>query len=128
MKLIAYTRVSTEGQLDGLGLPIQERGIRSWARTNGHRIALWTSDEGVSGSNGLEARRGLLDALNALEDGVANGLVVYRLDRLARSLTIQEGTLTKAWALGAKVFAVDLGEIQEDDPEDPMRTALRQMV
>jgi DNA invertase Pin-like site-specific DNA recombinase len=32
------------------------------------------------------------------------------------------------WALGAKAFTVDLGEIPQDDPDDPMRTALRQMV
>jgi DNA invertase Pin-like site-specific DNA recombinase len=39
-----------------------------------------------------------------------------------------EGTLTKAWSLGAKVFTVDLGEVISDDPDDPTRTALRQMV
>src|SRR5688572_22577813 len=33
-----------------------------------------------------------------------------------------------AWALGATVYAVDLGEVPRDDPDDPMRTALRQMV
>ena len=54
--------------------------------------------------------------------------MVYKLDRLARSLTVQEGTLAKVWGLGGSVFSVDLGEVPEDDPDDPMRTAMRQMV
>jgi DNA invertase Pin-like site-specific DNA recombinase len=120
--------VSTETQLDGLGLDVQRKGIRAWVRANNHRVALWAADEGVSGSNGLDTRRGLLDALNAIEDRTAGGLVVYKLDRLARSLTVQEGTLAKVWGLGGHVFAVDLGEVARDDPDDPMRTAMRQMV
>jgi DNA invertase Pin-like site-specific DNA recombinase len=129
MRLIGYLRVSTDLQADqGLGLDVQRRGIRAWAKANSHRIVGWHSDEGVSGSNGIETRQALLDALNDLEDRKAAGLVVYRLDRLARKLTVQEATLARAWALGCSVFAVDLGEIARDDPDDPMRTALRQMV
>jgi DNA invertase Pin-like site-specific DNA recombinase len=129
MKLIAYLRVSTDLQADqGLGLDVQRKGIRGWAKANGHRIVAWHSDEGVSGSNGVEARQALLDTLNDLEDGKGAGLVVYRLDRLARKLTVQEATLARAWALGCSVYSVDLGEVPQDDPDDPMRTALRQMV
>jgi DNA invertase Pin-like site-specific DNA recombinase len=129
MRLIAYLRVSTDLQAEqGMGLDIQRKGIRAWAKANGHRIVGWYSDEGVSGSNGLDARQGLLDALNELEDGKGAGLLVYRLDRLARKLTVQEATLARVWALGRSVYSVDLGEIPRDDPDDPMRTALRQMV
>jgi DNA invertase Pin-like site-specific DNA recombinase len=128
VKLVAYTRVSTEAQADGLGLSVQRSGIRAWAKANKHQVALWTTDEGISGSNGIDSRRGLLDALNAIEDHTAQGLVVYKLDRLARSLTVQEGTLAKVWGLGGSVFSVDLGEVPEDDPDDPMRTALRQII
>jgi DNA invertase Pin-like site-specific DNA recombinase len=127
--LVAYLRVSTDRQADeGQGLDVQRAGIKTWARVYGHRIKVWAVDEGISGANGVEARRGLLDALNAVEDGVVDGLVVFRLDRLARSLTTQEATLAKVWGLGGTVFAVDLGEVARDDPDDPMRTALRQMV
>jgi DNA invertase Pin-like site-specific DNA recombinase len=129
VKLGAYLRVSTDRQAEeGLGLDIQRAGIKRWAKSHGHRVVEWFVDEGVSGSNGIDARTGLLDALTAIADGKVQGLVVFKLDRLARSLTIQEGTLSKVWALNAKVFSVDLGEIPEDDPNDPMRTALRQIV
>lgn len=137
MKLVAYLRVSTDVQAEkGLGLEVQERAIRSWAKANGHRVVLWCRDAGESGSNGVETRKGLHDALAALDNrqpvdrraGVADGMVVYRLDRLARNLTIQETTLATAWAMGAAVFAVDTGEVPKDDPDDPMKTALRQMI
>ena len=40
MKLVAYLRVSTDRQAEeGLGLDVQDRAIRRWARDNGHRIA-----------------------------------------------------------------------------------------
>jgi DNA invertase Pin-like site-specific DNA recombinase len=111
-----------------MGLQVQRQAIRAWAKANGHRIVRWFSDEGVSGTHDADARAGLLDALASLESGEAGGLVTYRLDRLARKLTVQEATLARVWSLGGTVFAVDLGEIPQDDPDDPMRTALRQMV
>lgn len=138
MKLAAYLRVSTDLQAErGLGLDVQERGIKAWAKKEGHQIVLWARDEGLSGSNGVDTRVGLLDALAALTDsrqpasrrtGVAEGVVVYRLDRLARALTIQETTLATIWAMGASAYSVDIGEVAKDDPDDPMKTALRQMI
>lgn len=129
MRLVAYIRVSSETQVEqGLGLDVQRETIRAWAKNHGHRIVGWAVDEGESGKNGLDTRVGLRDALEALKSRQADGLVVYRLDRLARSLTLQEGTLAMAWEYGATVFSVDLGEVPQDDPEDPMRTALRQII
>lgn len=129
MRLSAYLRVSTDLQADqGLGLQVQRQAIRAWAKANGHRIVHWFSDEGVSGTHDVEGRPALLDALASLERGESGGLVTYRLDRLARKLTVQEATLARVWSLGGTVFAVDLGEVPQDDPDDPMRTALRQMI
>ncbi len=127
MRLVAYLRVSSETQLDGFGLDVQRRGIRSWAKSNGHQIVKWCSDEGISGTRDAADRAGLSCALDALSDGTAGGVVVARLDRLARSLAVQEAALAAAWRLGASVFTVDGGEVHEDDPDDPMRTAMRQM-
>lgn len=129
MKLIAYLRVSTDRQVDdGLGLDVQEQAIRCWAAAHDHRIVAWHRDAGVSGSHGLAEREGLHDGLALLRDGTGAGLVVYRLDRLARKLTVQEAVLAKVWEVGATVYTVDLGEVARDDPDDPMKTALRQMI
>jgi DNA invertase Pin-like site-specific DNA recombinase len=61
-------------------------------------------------------------------DGEGEALVTYNLTRLARSLAIQEAGLAHVWRAGERVFALDQGEVQPDDPDDPMRRALRQMV
>jgi DNA invertase Pin-like site-specific DNA recombinase len=129
MKVVGYVRVSTARQAEeGLGLDVQQRAIRTWARAGHHRVVGMYRDEGVSGSNGVEEREALPEALNQIASRSAGGLVVARLDRLARNLTVQEAILARVWASGGQVFAADLGEIAKDDPDDPMRTALRQMV
>ena len=77
MNVVAYLRVSTDRQAEeGLGLPIQRHAIRAWASANGHKVVLWTHDEGISGSSGLDARRGLVNALEAIRRHHVAGLVV----------------------------------------------------
>jgi DNA invertase Pin-like site-specific DNA recombinase len=129
LRLVAYLRVSTDQQAEkGYGLQTQKKAIAAWARQQGHEVAVWTSDEGVSGSNGIDKREGLYEALRAIQDHEADALVIYNLDRLARLLHVQEAVLAQVWQADAKVFSIeDRGEILEDDPEDPMRTAMRQM-
>jgi DNA invertase Pin-like site-specific DNA recombinase len=129
VKLVAYVRVSTVGQVrEGYGLDAQRADIRAWAKANHHRIMLWSSDEGISGANGVDTRHGLYEALQALQDGRVAGIVFTSLDRLARKMTEQEGVLAEVWRAGGHVFSLgDGGEVLEDDPDDPMRTAIRQM-
>lgn len=131
VKLIAYLRVSTDRQAEeGLGLDVQRAAIQAWARQSGHRVTLWTADEGVSGSNGLEAREGLLDALAGLRTGQGRGLVVYRLDRLARDLVVQETLLAELRRIGAEAFSTSPAESAYlgDDPDDPSRKLIRQIL
>lgn len=124
-----YLRVSSEGQLDGFGLDVQEKACRAWAKSNGHRIVTTHTDAGVSGALEAAERPGLSAALLALQHPPdADGLLVARLDRLARALTVQEAALAVAWRSGGRVFTADTGEVLRDDPDDPMRTALRQVV
>jgi DNA invertase Pin-like site-specific DNA recombinase len=85
-------------------------------------------DEGISGTTEATERPGLSEALEQLRDGGTKVLVIPSLDRLARSLTAQEAALAHVWKIGARVFTVDSGEVLQDDPEDPMRTAMRQMM
>lgn len=130
MRTVAYIRVSTDRQAEeGLGLDVQEAAVRRWADDHGHQVVAMCRDEGVSGTNGVDARVGLPDALAMLEAGEAEALVVHRLDRLARALHVQEAVLGRAWAAGARVYAVaDGGEVHADDPDDPMRTFVRQVM
>ena len=128
MDLVGYLRVSSEGQVvDGFGLVSQERAVKAWAKQNGHRVVHWCRDEGVSGTLDASERPGLACVVDAITSGAAKGVVVARLDRLARALTVQEATLALFWKRGAKVYAADTGEVLPDDPDDPMRTAIRQV-
>jgi DNA invertase Pin-like site-specific DNA recombinase len=43
-------------------------------------------------------------------------------------LTVQEAALAHVWRSGGDVFTIDGGQVARDDPDDPMRTAMRQMI
>jgi DNA invertase Pin-like site-specific DNA recombinase len=127
MRLIAYLRVSSNGQLDAYGPEVQLKDIRTWARHYGHRIVDTKTDD-VPGGTPAQERPQLVEALRMLrKPPKADGLVVANLGRLARELTIQEAILAHVWTEGGMVFAADQGEILKDAPDDPMRTAMRQM-
>ena len=93
---------------------------------NGHNLVAVYTDEGVSGT--IETRAGLEEALSAVRFNGADGIVVSSLDRLARSLTVQEAALQQVWAAGGRVFSIDTGEVLADDPDDPVRTFVRQIL
>jgi DNA invertase Pin-like site-specific DNA recombinase len=129
LRLIGYRRVSTNGQVDRYGLPAQETDLRAYARSTGHRLVRIETDGAKPGSLPPDERPGLLAALRAIEKGEADGLLVPGdLDRLARQLTVQEGILGKIWSIGGVIHSTTRGEILPDDPDDPMRTAIRQIM
>jgi DNA invertase Pin-like site-specific DNA recombinase len=128
VRVISYLRVSTDKQANhGLGLDVQESDVLAWTQANGHQLVATYRDV-VSGTKDVAERPGLAEALRAIKDGEAEGLVIPRLDRLARRLDIQEAALAHVWRAGGRVFACDFGEILADDPDDPYRTAMRQVV
>jgi DNA invertase Pin-like site-specific DNA recombinase len=60
--------------------------------------------------------------------GLADQEVVYRLDRLARDLVLQEQLLAEVWRSG-ELFSTAGGEANlHGDPEDPSRRLLRQVL
>jgi DNA invertase Pin-like site-specific DNA recombinase len=131
MNAVAYLRVSTDRQAEeGLGLDVQQHTIRAWAKKHGHRLIAWASDEGVSGTNGLDGRVGLAEALEAIRERRAGGLVIYRLDRLARDLVLQEQLLAEVRRLGGIVCSASESEsaFLVDDPDDPSRKLIRQVL
>ncbi|OKH63148.1 resolvase [Mycobacterium sp. SWH-M3] len=128
LRLVAYLRVSTIEQAEhGYGLTAQRTAIRAAAKAAGHRIVATTADEGVSGALGPDERPGLTEALDLIASGKADGLIVRDLDRLARAVTVQEAVLATIWTdTTAEVFT-STGLVPRDDPDDPMRTAFREM-
>ena len=131
MKVAAYLRVSTDVQAErGHGLDVQEAAVRTWAKAHKHQVVSVCRDEGASGSNGLDTREGLADAFACIKAGEAAGLIVYRLDRLARDLIVQETLLAELRRMDAEVFSTSAAEAGYlgDDPDDPSRKLIRQVL
>lgn len=130
MKVVGYARVSTERQVEGWGLDVQEAHLRIWARQGRHRLVAIARDEGVSGSSPPDERPGLVDALAHLRDGRAAAIVVPRLDRLARDLVMQEQLLAEIRRAGGELHSTSAAEdhLLEDDPDDPTRALIRHVL
>ena len=129
--LVIYCRTSTHNGAGGDSLDAQEEECRAWAANHGHGVVGVHRDQALSGGLGIEDRPGLTAAIVALERSVADGIVVHRIDRLARELHVQEAALAHAWAVGEHVAvfeAAEGGEVRRDDPEDPHRRFLRQVM
>lgn len=105
MNLVAYVRVSTEQQGEsGLGLDAQRAAIQAHADARGFQIARWFED--VQSGGDIE-RPGLQNALAMLRE--VDGLIVAKLDRLARSV-VHTGTIMEEMAeTGKTLIALDLG-------------------
>lgn len=128
---MAYLRVSTDRQAEeGLGPEIQLAQITRWAKSTSNRIVTTCRDDGVSGARELDDRPGLLEAMDEVKAGRADGLVVYRLDRLARDLVLQEQLLREMWRFGATVHSTSQAEsaFLTEDPDDPSRRLIRQVL
>jgi DNA invertase Pin-like site-specific DNA recombinase len=128
MDLVAYLRVSSKVQLEAWGMDRQESAVRHWAKVNGHRITEWRRDEGESGTIEAVDRPGLSAAIELVKAKTVGGIVVADLDRFARALTVQETALALTWLAGGSVFTATWGEVPRNDPDDPSRTLIRQVM
>jgi len=129
MPVIGYARVSTANQALGDSVDAQGQAIREWAASRGGCVVDVEADLGRSGALDAVDRPGLLSAVGAIEEGRASVLAVHRLDRLARALHVQEAVLARVWAAGGEVWeAVGDRPVLNDDPDDPMRTFVRQVM
>lgn len=108
--VVGYVRVSTEEQADsGLGLEAQKAKIQAHARVNGWRVVEWVEDTiSARGGKNLKGEQ-FKRALELLEDGGPDVLVVAKLDRLARSTVGFGKLLERAQDNGWSVIAIDHG-------------------
>ena len=75
--VVGYLRVSTDEQVEsGAGMDAQRTAIEKAATAKGWTITEWFSDEGLSGGKAPSERPGLAAALEAVQTGQAERLVV----------------------------------------------------
>lgn len=121
---VAYLRVSTDAQVaSGLGLDAQRAAITSAASRLGLTVASWHTDEGVSGGVSLDARPGLLSALDALRRG--DVLVVAKRDRIGRDVLVSAMVERLAVRKGARIVSAAGEGTDGDTPADIL---MRQML
>lgn len=91
---IGYCRVSTENQKEEGTIEIQEKEIIKYSKANNIELIKIIKDDGVSGSKEPTERPGWLEVAKELnENPLIKGVIIYRLDRLARDLRIQENII-----------------------------------
>jgi DNA invertase Pin-like site-specific DNA recombinase len=110
VRVLAYVRVSSEEQADSrAGLEAQRAAIQRECERRRWQIVGVIEDAGYSAKD--LRRPGVHAALEELERGRADGLVVAKLDRLSRSMLDFTAVMAKAqkqgWALVALDCAVD---------------------
>jgi site-specific DNA recombinase len=85
IQAIGYTRVSTEDQArDGVSLAAQQAKIEAYALVKDWTLVELIRDEGVSAKT--TNRPGIQHLLNLIEHRAVQAVIVYKLDRLTRSV------------------------------------------
>ena len=126
IKLVGYCRVSTDSQKEEGTIEIQEKDLKLYADKNNFELIRIFKDEGISGSSELENRPGLAELFNFIEinEGI-EGVLIFKLDRLARDLYIQEHLIKKLELLNIRLLSIKEPNL---DSKDPMRKAFRQFM
>ena len=110
---VAYLRVSTDEQAEsGAGLAAQRNAIEAVAAVRGWTITAWHEDGGVSGGKAPHQRPGLAGALDAVQTGQAERLIVAKIDRLSRrfrdAVDLMETAADEGWPLYIADIDADL--------------------
>jgi site-specific DNA recombinase len=113
---VTYSRVSTDGQVDGFSLDVQVRETKKAAEKLGCTVLKEFVEEGVSGT--LEDRPELTAMLAFCvknKDKVAY-VIVKDIDRFSRQTLIHQILRSKFRELGVNLYSVNQPSISEDTP------------
>lgn len=112
-RVALYARVSTTGNGQDVGLQLDE--LRQVAAQRGWKIVGEHIDEGISGS--VESRPALDEMMDAARRGKLDLVVVWKLDRLGRSLQHLLQVLDELASLGVGFVAVRDAGIDTTTPQ-----------
>src|SRR5579863_5661732 len=124
-KAFAYLRVSGDSQLDGDGFPRQIGAIKAYAKAHGLKLARVFREEGVSGTIESMNRPAWSELMATLHSNGVRIVIVEKLDRLARSLLVQETVIADLQKNGFQLVSAAEPDLMSLDPS---RIAFRQMM
>jgi DNA invertase Pin-like site-specific DNA recombinase len=120
-----YIRVSGESQVKEDGPVRQRKAIQDYAKANGFRIVKWFIEEAVSGTVESKDRPAFSEMLAALMGNGTRTVLIEKLDRIAREVYVQEGTIRLLKEKGFELISVSEPDLNSDDM---YRVAMRQMM
>lgn len=116
-KVIAYCRISTENQKEDGTIEIQKNEILNFCESNSLEVLKTFSDEATSGSIEIHNRFGLVELIDFISrESDIYAVVIYKLDRLARDLSIQEQIISLFDSYGVKLVSTKEPDLNGDDP------------
>jgi DNA invertase Pin-like site-specific DNA recombinase len=108
-RAVGYCRVSTDEQhASGAGISAQQAAIKAECERRGWHLLRTIGEDSGASSATLE-RAGLQRALDILDRGGAEVLVIAKLDRLSRSVSQGAQVMDRAKRRGWSLVALDFG-------------------
>ena len=124
-KVFCYLMVSGDSKIEGDGFPRQKAAIKAYATAKGLTIARYFREEEVSGARETMDKPAWAEMMTALHSNGVKTIVIEKLDRLSRSLLIQEAAIAELAKNGFTLVSVHEPDLMSDDP---IRVAFRQML
>ena len=111
---VVVVRVSEQGDRDDENFhspKAQLAKATSWSEDQGNRVVDAFEEIDVSGKLPLARRPGLLRAIEMVEAGQVDHIVVAYFDRLVRSLKVQLEVIERVEQAGGEIYAIDHGRL-----------------
>ena len=111
---VVVVRVSEQGDRDDENFhspKAQLARAKLWSEDQGNRVVDAFEEIDVSGKLPLVRRPGLLRAIEMVEAGEADHIVVAYFDRLVRSLKVQLEVIERVERAGGEIYAIDHGRL-----------------
>lgn len=116
-RAVGVVRVSRVGEREGerfVSPEDQRERIRTFVERDGMTLVDILEEPDVSGGAPLARRPGLQRAVQMVEAGEAEVVVVAFFERLVRSLAVQAEVVERIEQAGGAIVAVDVGEVRAD--------------
>jgi DNA invertase Pin-like site-specific DNA recombinase len=115
-RMVGYIRVSRRMGREGPGYiskDVQREAIQRWADYREVELVRWLEDEDESG--GTQDRPSMIEAMRLVENGEADGIACWRLNRFARNVSEALRDVERVQASGGALAFVE----EDIDPTGP---------